>query len=95
MPSEINDSIEQIKFLFASYNCGLGHVLDARRLAQKYNKNPNIWSNNVDSCILNLSNKEYYRDSVVYNGYVRGAETYSFVEDIMSRYKIYKDLINN
>jgi len=64
-------------------------------LAEKYNKDPNIWTNNVDSCILNLSDKEYYRDPVVYNGYVRGAETYNFVEDIMSRYKIYKDLINN
>ena len=93
MPSEITDSIEQIKFLFASYNCGLGHVLDARRLADKYNKNPNIWTNNVDSCVLRLSEKEYYLDTVVYNGYVRGAETFNFVDDIMERYNIYKNLI--
>ena len=93
MPSEITDSIEQVKFLFASYNCGLGHVLDARRLAEKYDKNPNIWTNNVDSCVLRLSEKEYYLDTVVYNGYVRGAETFNFVDDIMERYNIYKNLI--
>ncbi len=95
IPDEITDSTERIKFLFASYNCGLGHVLDARRLAQKFNKDPNKWTNNVDSCVLNLSEKEYYLDPVVYNGYVRGNETYNFVEDIIERYNIYKDLINN
>ncbi len=93
MPKEITDTTEQIKFLFASYNCGLGHVLDARRLAKKYGKDPNIWTNNVDSCVLNLSLKEYYRDPVVYNGYVRGNETFNFVQDIMERYNVYKELI--
>jgi membrane-bound lytic murein transglycosylase F len=93
LPQEITDSIEQIKFLLASYNCGLGHVLDARRLADKYEKSPNIWTNSVDSCILNLSEKEYYHDSVVYYGYVRGKETFNFVEEIIGRYKIYSTLI--
>ncbi len=94
LPREITDSTEQIKFLLASYNCGLGHVLDARRLAIKHGKNPNIWTNNVDSCILNLSEKEYYHDPVVYNGYVRGNETFNFVEEIIERYNIYRELID-
>ena len=93
LPVEITDSIEQIKFLLASYNCGLGHVLDARRLAKKYKKNSNNWTNSVDSCVLNLSKKEYYLDSVVYYGYVRGEETFRFVEEIMERYNIYCELI--
>ncbi len=93
LPPEITDSVEQIKFVLASYNCGLGHVLDARRLAKKHNKNQNIWTNNVDSCILNLSEKEYYHDPEVYNGYVRGGETFNFVEEIMGRYNIYNKLI--
>jgi len=95
LPSEITDSTEQIKFLLASYNCGLGHVLDARRLAEKHDKSPNIWTSGVDSCILNLSEKEYYHDSVVYYGYVRGEETYNFVEEIIARYKIYSNLIKH
>ncbi|MFK5855672.1 MAG: transporter substrate-binding domain-containing protein [Bacteroidota bacterium] len=93
LPPEITDSIEQIKFLLASYNCGLGHVLDARRLAKKHEKNPNNWTNSVDSCLLNLSEKEYYHDPVVYYGYVRGKETFGFVEEIMDRYNIYSQLI--
>ena len=93
LPSEIVDSIEQIKFLLASYNCGLGHVLDARRLAKKYEKDPNKWTVSVDSCILNLSESEYYHDTVVYYGYVRGEETFRFVQEIMERYNIYRELI--
>ncbi len=93
LPPEITDSIEQIKFLLASYNCGLGHVLDARRLAEKHGKSPNNWTTSVDSCILYLSEKEYYHDPVVYYGYVRGAETFNFVEEIIGRYKIYTNLI--
>lgn len=93
LPPEIADSTEQVKFLLASYNCGLGHVLDARRLAEKHDKNPNKWTLSVDSCILNLSEKDYYHDPVVYYGYVRGDETYGFVEEIIKRYKIYSELI--
>ncbi len=95
LPPDITDSIEQIKFVLASYNCGLGHVLDARRLAVKNNKKPNYWTNSVDSCILNLSEKTYYHDPVVYYGYVRGAETYKFVEEIIERYGIYSNLIKH
>jgi len=93
LPPDITDSIEQIKFVLASYNCGLGHVLDARRLAEKYEKSPNYWTNSVDSCVLNLSEKNYYHDPVVYYGYVRGGETFRFVDEIMERYKIYCELI--
>lgn len=93
IPDVITDSTERVKFLLASYNCGLGHVLDARRLAEKYGKDPNVWTNSVDSCILNLSEKEYYHDPVVYNGYVRGSETFSFVQEIIERFNIYKELI--
>ena len=50
IPTEITDTVEQVKFLLASYNCGLGHVLDARRLAVKHEKDPNNWTTNVDSC---------------------------------------------
>ena len=32
------DTLEQIKFTLAAYNAGLGHVLDAIRLAESYGK---------------------------------------------------------
>ena len=95
LPNEISDSTERVKFVLASYNAGLGHVLDARRLAEKYGLNPNKWDGNVDHFILNLSDKEYYHDSVVYYGYLRGEETYNFVTEILERSEQYKHLISN
>ncbi len=94
LPKTITDSVEKIKFTLASYNGGLSHILDARRLAKKFGKNPNVWTNNVDYFVLHLSEKKYYHDSVVRNGYMRGWETYNFVKDIFSRYRSYKTLIS-
>lgn len=81
------------KFMLASYNVGLGHVLDARRLAKKYGANPNKWDNNVDEFILKKSDPEYYNDEVVYYGYARGSETYNYVRQIFDRYEHYKNII--
>ncbi|HOP04810.1 MAG TPA: transporter substrate-binding domain-containing protein [Tenuifilaceae bacterium] len=91
----IPDPEERIKFILASYNAGLGHVIDARNLARKYGKNPNVWENNVDYFILNKSNPEFYKDDVVKHGYCRGEETYNYVTQIISRYKHYRNIIPN
>jgi membrane-bound lytic murein transglycosylase F len=93
LPKEINDKNERIRFLLAAYNVGIAHVLDARNLAEKYGKNPNIWTSHVDTYILKKSNPRYYNDSVVKYGYCRGTETYRFVIDIFERYEVYKDVI--
>lgn len=90
---KISDSIERTKFVLASYNVGIGHVYDARRLAKKYHKNPDIWTGNVDSFLLNKSKPKYYHDSVVYYGYCRGEEPYNFVNEILDRYNNYKNVI--
>ena len=89
----IENPDERVKFILASYNAGLGHVLDARRLAKKHGKNPDIWKNNVDEFILNKSDPQYFNDPVVKYGYCRGEETYHYVYDIMERYKHYKNAI--
>ena len=93
LPEDITDSVERIKFVMASYNAGIAHVFDARRLAEKYGKDPNIWTGNVDFFMLNLSDKYYYHDPVVYYGYVRGIETYDFVNEIFIRFEDYRNLI--
>ena len=77
----------------AAYNVGLGHVLDARRLAEKNKKNPNKWIQEVDTFILLKSKPKYYHDPVVKYGYCHGQETYNFVREIMTRYDDYKNLI--
>ncbi len=91
----IEDKQERIKFVLASYNVGLGHILDARRLASKNSKDPDIWAKNVDYYLLNKSNPKYYRDSVVKFGYCRGEEPYNYVQEILERYEHYKNVIKD
>ncbi|MFW6289548.1 MAG: lytic transglycosylase F, partial [Mariniphaga sp.] len=81
------------KFTLASYNIGLAHVLDARRLAQKYGKNNKIWENNVDYFLKNKSAEKYVNDPVVKYGYARGEEAYNFVHRVMGSYENYRNLI--
>lgn len=89
----ISDTVERKKFVLASYNVGIAHVFDARRLAAKYNRDPDIWNDNVDFFLLNKSDPKYYNDSVVFYGYCRGEEPYKYVYDILDRFEHYKNVI--
>lgn len=84
---------ERIKFVLASYNAGVGHILDARALANKYGHNQDIWNDNVERYILLKSNREYFTDPVCKHGYFRGTETYNFVREIIGRYEFYQKKI--
>jgi membrane-bound lytic murein transglycosylase F len=89
----IEDSTERIKFVLASYNVGRGHIDDARRLAEKYDANLNVWDDNVEFYLLQKSKPKYYNDEVVRNGYCRGIETVKYVKEIFERYEHYKKFI--
>ncbi len=91
---EITDQDERIKFVLASYNIGLGHIQDARRLAERYESDPNTWYDSVDEWLLKKSDPVYYTDPVVRHGFARGIETYNFVRDILGRYTHYKNIVN-
>lgn len=93
--NKIENKEERTKFVLASYNAGIAHVYDARRLAEKYEKNPNLWDKNVDYYLLNKSKPEFYNDSVVKYGYCRGTEPFNFVYDILERFEHYKNTIVN
>ena len=90
---KITDREEQMKFVLASYNAGIGHIFDAMALAEKYGKNKYVWEDNVEVYILLKSNEEYFNDPVCRNGYFRGRETYNFVRDIIGRAEMYKQKI--
>ena len=94
LDDKVADSVERVKFVLAAYNSGLGHVYDAQRLASKYGKYPDVWDNNVDYFILNKSKKQYYNDTCCKAGYLRGTETYRFVEEILDRYHHYQASYN-
>ena len=89
----IPDSIQRIKFALAAYNCGLGHVQDARRLAEKRGLDPDCWDQNVDSMLLALSYPKNYNDPVVEYGYLRGVEPYRYVRQIFDRYDHYASFV--
>lgn len=92
--TEVTDSLERLKFTMASFNCGLGHVLDAQRLAEKRGLNPHTWDDNVADMVLAISYPEGYNDPVVKYGYVRGIEPYTYVEQIFKRYDHYCQFID-
>jgi membrane-bound lytic murein transglycosylase F len=90
---EIPDSLEKMKFILASYNAGQGHVQDARRLAEKFDKDPYKWDENVAELMLKKSQEKYYTDEVVEFGYCRGDEPVNYVKDILDRYDHYQRFI--
>ena len=89
----VPDAEERRKFVLASYNAGQGHVLDARRLARKYDKDPERWED-VAQFLLLKSQPEYYNDPVVKSGYCRGSEPVNYVREILQRYDRYRQLVN-
>jgi len=95
LPKDISDPAERIKFILASYNLGIAHVFDARRLAEKNGKDPNVWTDNVDYFVLNKSNPLYYNDSVVRYGYANGREAYQFVTEVLNRFEHYKTSVEH
>lgn len=89
--SAVADPLEKIKFTLAAYNAGIGHIYDARNLAKKYGKNPDVWEGNVNEYIRLKNDPVYYNDSVCKHGYLRGSETYRYVGEVMARYRYYKE----
>ena len=83
------DSSQVPLFTMASYNAGLGHVLDAQRLCEKYGNDSGVWQGEVEEFLLKKSIRKYYRDPVVKLGYARGTETVHYVQNIISGYHHY------
>lgn len=48
LPESIVDSLERQKFVLASYNAGLGNVLESRQKAERNGKDPDVWEENVE-----------------------------------------------
>lgn len=86
----INDRNERLKFILASYNVGLSHVVDARELAAKYGKDPQVWYDNVEFYLSRKSEPQFFRDPIVMAGYCKCEEPIHYVREILDRYEEYK-----
>jgi peptidoglycan lytic transglycosylase F len=69
----------------AAYNVGLGHLEDARILAQARGLDPDHWPDVRDSLPL-LSQQHWYRQTRF--GYARGREPVQYVDNIRSYYDV-------
>ena len=84
---------ERLWFSLAAYNAGIGHVHDARRLADQIGLDPDRWFENTESAMLLLSNKKY--SSKARYGFVNGKEPVNYVRDIKQRFEAYTELGDN
>jgi membrane-bound lytic murein transglycosylase F len=85
----IPDQQERLKFVLASYNAGLSHILDARKLCKKYEKNEAKWSD-VEYFLLKKSDPKFYQDPLVTAGYCKCEEPVNYVVEVMERFEEYK-----
>ncbi len=69
----------------AAYNVGIGHLEDARKLAQGDGADPDKWID-VKKYLPLLSQKKWYKQTR--HGYARGNEPVRYVENIRSYYDI-------
>lgn len=80
---------DRLRIILASYNAGVGHVMDARRLARLDGENPDSWA--AVSRYLELkSDPEYYESEAVRNGRFTGSrQTIDYVSEVMRKYDQY------
>ena len=82
---------QRLRFALASYNVGLGHVQDARRLAKEQGLDPDRWFQNVEKAMLLLEKPKYCKKARF--GYCRGSEPVQYVSKIQSLYDAYTELV--
>lgn len=89
MIQRVPDSVvaeDRLWFALAAYNIGMGHIHDARRLAEKLGRNPDRWSDMTE--VLPLLTQEKYYTTLKY-GYARGTEPVLYVRRIRN----YRDIL--
>jgi membrane-bound lytic murein transglycosylase F len=82
---------QRMRFALAAYNCGWGHLADARQLARARSLDPDKWFKNVERAMLLLQQPAYYARAR--HGYVRGTEPVRYVSEIQTRYENYLKLV--
>jgi membrane-bound lytic murein transglycosylase F len=84
MPASV-DEPDRTWFALAAYNVGYGHLLDARKIAERNAASPDHWLSVKESLPL-LTQRKWY--SQTRRGYARGWEPVQYVENIRNYYDI-------
>lgn len=94
LQSYIPNRAERLRFNLGAYNAGVGHIIDAMKLAQKYKKKPQIWYSNVEEAVLWKTHPEFYNDPVCSYGYCRGTETINYVRQVENAYRVFRNHVS-
>jgi len=78
---------DRIFVALAAYNVGIGHIRDARMLAERLGKNSSQWDD-LKSVLPLLAHKEYYQD--LPHRYARGWEPVQYVK----RIRAYRNILH-
>jgi len=84
LPARIGEP-DRTWFALAAFNIGIGHLEDARVLAQRQKLNPDLWSD-VRKVLPLLADPDYYVSAK--NGYARGGMPVAFVGRVRGYYDI-------
>jgi membrane-bound lytic murein transglycosylase F len=84
LPARIHEP-DRTWLALAAFNIGLGHLEDARVLAQKQKLDPDLWSD-VKKVLPLLAVPEYYRQAKL--GYARGGMPVAFVDRVRGYYDV-------
>ncbi len=88
LPSSVS-SDDRLKLTLAAYNCGIGRVLDARRLARSYGEDSTSWDV-VAQYLKKMDLEEYYQQDAVKHGRFTGAgQTLAYVRNVVNHYNSY------
>lgn len=79
---------DRIRIVLACYNAGMGHIIDARRLAVKHGVNHNSW-NQLREFVSLKGTAQWVDDEAVRSGAFDGTETLRFVDKVMAQYSRY------
>jgi len=93
LPAEISDPAERIHFVLAAYNVGIGRVMAARSRAAQYGKDQNRWNRHVDYYLLRRSKKDPHGIPETPGSFPLDHKTEGFVDDIITRYFHYRNLV--
>jgi membrane-bound lytic murein transglycosylase MltF len=86
---DITDENEKYYFIAAAYNAGRGHIFDAQRLCVKNDEDHKKWAN-VAKYLKLKTRKEIIEDTEVKFGYLQGARTVKYAQQVMDRFFVYK-----
>lgn len=85
---------DRLSIILASYNGGVGHVADARRLAKSNGEDYNSWEV-VARYLKQKADPAVYKSDLVRHGRFTGSrQTEAYVRDVMQRYDVYRQMTN-